>query len=292
MQNIRIINTFPDFLEFWGKNQNLPLEVQIESWLSDYISKWPELLEMQLNDYTSQQIDWRQIASTKIFPFLNSRLAAMQQAQQNIMATFHYVCNQVEKKFGFNSSITCILYVGIGCGAGWVTIYEEEPAILFGLENIAECHWSSKKAITGLTAHEFGHIIQAVWRKEAGKPEEESAWWQLYTEGFAQRCEHLILEEETWHRAENSDNSWLNWCKDKKAYLASEFLRFVTEGIDIRPFFGSWHNIDGYSQCGYFLGHEAIKELQLRGMSMREIATLDYAKQYLQEILSNFSENI
>jgi hypothetical protein len=55
---------------------------------------------------------------------------------------------------------------------------------------------------------------------------------------------------------------------EDQAYLASEFLQFVAQGKDIRPFFCSWHNIDGYSQCGYFLGHEVIKELKLSGMGI------------------------
>jgi hypothetical protein len=254
------------------------------------MAKWPELLEKQINDYASQQVDWRQIASERIFPFINARLVAMREAKKNITATFITIYNQAFEKLGFEQDLVCVIYVGIGCGAGWVTTYENKPAILFGLENIAECHWSDIHSITGLIAHEIGHVIQATWRAQGGKPDEDGAWWQLFTEGFAQRCEHLILEEETWHEAGNSDDNWVSWCYDKKAYLAFEFLRYVAEGKDIRPFFGSWYDIDGHSQCGYFLGHEAIKDLQSKGMSIREIGTLDHPERHLREILQHYAK--
>ncbi|MFZ3069617.1 MAG: hypothetical protein WA110_00625 [Anaerolineaceae bacterium] len=254
------------------------------------MAEWLELLEMQIGDYASQPIAWEQIARDKIFPFLNDRLAAMQEAQQNIMATFGTICNQAFERLGFDSDVVCIIYVGIGCGAGWVTTYEGIPAVLFGLENIAECRWSAEHLITGLTAHELGHVVHATWRAQAHKPDGEGPWWQLFTEGFAQRCEHLILQKETWHEAGNADKNWISWCSDHKEHLASEFLRLVSEKKDVRPFFGSWYEIDGHSQCGYFLGHEVIKDLQLKGMSLSKIGTLDHPEGYLREALEYYAK--
>jgi len=57
------------------------------------------------------------------------------------------------------------------------------------VENIAECGWSDAGAIRGLVAHELGHIIHYHWRAPKKKLPGEGAWWQLYEEGFAQRCE-------------------------------------------------------------------------------------------------------
>jgi len=288
VQQIRIINTYPDFLEFWGKYQNRPITIQIEKWASEYMVKWPELLEMQISDYTNQHIAWQQIASEKVFPFLSSRLSSMHEAQQNITDTFIPICDQAFKKLGFETNIVCIIYVGIGCGAGWATKYRGEPAIMFGLENIAECNWSDQQSIAGLSAHEIGHIVHAVWRSQSNKPDEYGPWWQLFSEGFAQRCEHLILGKETWHEAGNSDENWLTWCRENKSYLASEFLSYIYEGKDALPFFGSWFSIDGHSQCGYFLGHEVIKDLQLQGMSLKDIGTLAHPEQYLNKILRGY----
>lgn len=291
MQQVSIIDTFPDFLEFWKNIQDAPILTQIEYWASEYMAKWPELLEKQMNDYASQQVNWRQIASERIFPFINARLVAMQEAHQNILSTCVIICNQTFEKFSFKPDMVCLIYVGIGCGAGWVTTYENKPAILFGLENIAECHWSNINSITGLIAHELGHVIHATWRTQAGKPDENGAWWQLFTEGFAQRCEHLILEQDTWPEKVNANNDWVSWCYSNQAYLASEFLRCVVDGKDIKPFFGSWYNIDGYSQCGYFLGHQAIKELDASGMSIREIGILEDPENRLRGILEKFAKD-
>ena len=288
MQQIRIINTYPDFLEFWEKYQNRPITIQVEKWASEYMAKWPELLEMQISDYTNQHIAWQQIASEKVFPFLSSRLSSMHEAQQNITDTFIPICYQAFKKLGFETNIVCIIYVGIGCGAGWATKYTGEPAIIFGLENIAECNWSDQQSIAGLSAHEIGHIVHAVWRSQSNKPDEDGPWWQLFTEGFAQRCEHLILGKETWYEAGNSDENWLIWCRENKSYLASEFLSYIYEGKDALPFFGSWFSIDGHSQCGYFLGHEVIKDLQLQGMSLKDIGTLAHPEQNLNKILRGY----
>ena len=47
----------------------------------------------------------------------------------------------------------------------------------------------------------------------------------------------------------------------------------MDEGLSIRPFFGSWFEIRGRRQCGYFLGHELIKQLET-SMSLKEIALL------------------
>lgn len=48
------------------------------------------------------------------------------------------ICTKASKKIGLDFSITLVIYVGIGCGAGWATTYNRQPAILLGLENIAE----------------------------------------------------------------------------------------------------------------------------------------------------------
>ena len=289
MQQDNLVDTFPAFLVFWKKNEDAPLSVQIDGWATEYMAQWPELLEKQLTDYSGQQEDWKKLAGEKIFPYISTRLPAMEVARKNILLLYPYLCSQAYQKIGLELDATCVLYVGIGCGAGWVTTYQEKSAILFGLENIAECGWSDSNSIVGLISHELGHVIQNTLRTQASLAEGDGEWWQLFSEGFAQRCEHLILGQNTWHQAVNGTNDWVSWCSNNQAYLASEFLQSVVQGKDIRPFFGSWHNIDGYSQCGYFLGHEVIKELELSGMGIREIAILEKPESHLRPILEGLA---
>jgi len=38
---ITIIDTFPDFEEFWKAYRARPIEAQIDSWVFEYMGKWP-----------------------------------------------------------------------------------------------------------------------------------------------------------------------------------------------------------------------------------------------------------
>ena len=118
MQQENIVDTFPVFLEFWEKNQDAPLAVQIEGWATEYMAQWPELLEKQVADYSSQQEDWKKVAGEKIFPYISTRLPAMEVARKNTLLLYPYLCNQAYQKIGLELDATCILYRGIGCGLG------------------------------------------------------------------------------------------------------------------------------------------------------------------------------
>ena len=273
MSKCNIVDAFPQFLDFWKAVRHQPMDAQIDRWASEYMSQWPELLEKQIDDYSSEGEDWRQVAREKVFPFLGQRLLAMQAARDNLLTSCASLYAQAQAVLGFESDISFVIYVGIGCGAGWVTTYNGTPAVLFGLENVAECGWSYPPALTGMVAHEIGHIAHFHWRAEQGLPDGTGSWWQLYTEGFAQRCEHLIQGGNTWPMASDSCCDWLRWCHDHQRWLAAEFLRVVDAGESVRPFFGSWYNIQGRKQCGYYLGHELIRQLQA-SMSIKEIALL------------------
>ena len=287
MSKYKIIDTFPQFLDLWASVKEKPTNEQIESWASKYMSCWPELLEKQLEDYSGQNVDWRQIAREKVFPFLNDRLPAMKTAHKNLLESCVSVYSKAQVALGFKSNVVFVIYVGIGCGAGWATSFHNSPAILFGLENIAECSWDGTDVIDGLIAHEVGHIIHKIYRFEAGLSDGSGPWWQLYTEGFAQRCEHIILGRESWHESIGiNDSNWLIWCKKHKSRLAAEFLKTVEAGKSVRSFFGHWFDLNGKKQCGYFLGHELIKELQ-KNKSLREIAQLDDTEKRFKLILES-----
>lgn len=274
MFRLEIIDTFPRFLVFWSEAQQKGTDSQIDSWASEYMSPWPELLDKQLQDYSIQRVDWRQTAKEKVFPFLSERLPVMEEAHANLLRLSPVVYRKARAALGFESDMTLVIYVGIGCGAGWTTSFRNGPAILFGLENIAECGWSDVNAISGLIAHEIGHIAHRMWRTEGGMTDGSGPWWQLYSEGFAQTCEHTILREEKWHVADARDpKGWLDYCREKRGWLAGEFLRKVERGESLQPFFGSWFHVHGRRHTGHFLGHELVKELQ-QNMSLKQVASL------------------
>jgi len=266
------------------------VETQIDDWASMYMPQWPELFNKQLECYRKENVDWRQVAREKVFPYLDDRLPAMRAARQNLLGSCAPVYARAQEALGFESSVVFVIYVGIGCGAGWATSFQDTPAVLFGLENIAECGWSDSGSIAGLIAHEIGHLVHKQWRAQHGRGTGSGPWWQLYSEGFAQRCEHIILGRDTWHQAMGlNDPDWLEWCHDRKAWLAAEFMRRANDAESIRRFFGSWFDIQGRKECGYFLGHALIKEME-KSLSMDDIASVDNIEEQCRRFLKNLAE--
>lgn len=286
---LQIIDAFGAFLSFWEHAQTQPLVGQIEAWSVHYISQWPELRQKLIECYAEEGEDWRAIARGHVFPFLSERLPTMHTAHSNLLSLCADLYKRCQQALGFDSDLVCVIYVGIGCGAGWATTYGGDPAILFGLENIAEEGWQEQETLAGLMAHELGHLVHFHWRAraglaQAGMTDGEGPWWQLYTEGFAQWCEHLI-QAKSWHMQKSADDAWQKWCRANLSWLAAEFLRRVDAGQDIRPFFGSWHDLRGYKQTGYFLGHELVKALQAQA-TLHEVALLRDPATHLRPLLA------
>lgn len=119
--------------------------------------------------------------------------------------------------------------------------------------------------------------------------DEDSAWWQIYTEGFAQWSESLIQGKPSWHMFGSINNKWLTWCQSNLSWLAVEFLDRLDNNRDLRPFFGSWYSLRGYKQTGYFLGYQLINLLHRRA-DLREIALLNEIETHLRPLLIELQE--
>ncbi len=270
------IDTFPAFVDFWDLAKGRCLNDQIEKWANVYLSPWPELLAKQTEDYASQNVDWREIARDKIFPFLEQRLEKMNQAHTNLLALCGTTFLDAKRILQFEVEAIFVIHVGIGCGAGWVTTFQDSPAILLGLENIVENDWQETDSLKGLLTHEIGHLLHYHWRSQCGNELKDSAWTRLFDEGFAQYCEGLLSQAGQFHQdASGRSDDWLMWCESHKAWLAAEFLRVVHANESASKFFGSWFEIEGQSETGYFLGYEVIRNLSQKGMALKEIAALD-----------------
>jgi len=137
-----LLDTFPDFEKFWAWYSHRPLEEQIEGWAEVYRTAWPELFAKQAEDYRAEGLDWRQVARDRVFPFLGERLTAIQAAHTNLLGKYGGVFLKAQAALGLDWDILFVIHVGIGSGAGWATTYQGRPAVLFGLENIAEEGWS------------------------------------------------------------------------------------------------------------------------------------------------------
>jgi hypothetical protein len=285
MPDCIVIDTYPDFIEYWDEFGQMSIEKQIEGWASRYMVHWPELLEKQIKEYENENVDWQQVAREKVFPFLKERQLDIQLAHEYLLKSYQPIYMATRQMFRYDVPLVFVLYVGVGLGAGWATTYQQSSALLFGLENVAEEGWSKPAAIEGLIAHEMGHLVHLYYRAQAGKEMGSGPWWDLYMEGFAQRCEHMLLGKDSWHMALGTGyHNWLKWCKKNKRWLAAEFLRRVKVREDISPFFGSWFEVRGRKQIGYFLGHELVKRLEAQN-SFEEIAVIDKVDNCFEQLI-------
>ena len=285
----QILDTFPDFEEYWKQYRHSPRRVQVEAWESGYMGKWPALLKKQIGQYRSEGVDWKKVAEKRIFPYLKTRLASMRLARKRLLEESVGIIHKAMGRFRVHHPVYVIIYVGIGLGAGWATIYKKSPALLFGLENIAEEGWTSKSEIRGLVSHELSHLLHSYWRGKVGRRFGCSPLWQLYTEGFADRLEFMLQGSSRSHRAKGADeDDWPSWYSRNRRWLVKEFLKRLETDGDMKPFFGSWYTLGGHSQSGYFLGSDLIKTLE-KSYSPEEIATLSNISKRMRAMLGEIA---
>jgi hypothetical protein len=271
---LQLLDTFPAFEEYWRSVRSQSVEVQIDRWEHDYMARWPELLQKQVRSYSDEGVDWKQIARTRIFPHLSKRLPHMRTLHRNLLRTLPHSWSVTRRTLNLDFPVRFVIYVGIGVGAGWATRYGGQRACLFGLENAAEIAGGGA-GTSGAVSHEVAHLAHDDWRIRSGLRGIElpgGPLWHLYTEGFATECERRIERPQRF-RLRTGDSDWLRWCTDHRAWLAAKFLHDVKARRSSRPFFGSWYNIRGRIECGYFLGAEVVREWT-RSASLKEVATL------------------
>ncbi|MBO3753987.1 MAG: hypothetical protein FGF53_03805 [Candidatus Brockarchaeota archaeon] len=167
-----MIDTYEDFLTYWYTASSMDMEHQIHLWQTSYMEKYPELLRKQLENYEGEGLDWRTVAREKVFPRLSENILIMNKTRKNILTVYEPVCRRAYDMLQLDFDMILVMYVGIGCGAGWATIYEGSPAVLLGLENIPELGWHSENRLQGLIAHEIGHLTHMAWRNEWDRFEE------------------------------------------------------------------------------------------------------------------------
>lgn len=285
-----LIDTFPEFLKKWRKFMSADDDGRLEVWL-EYMSAFPELIDKQKANYEHAEQSWEEIANTRVFPYLDDRMTEMRRAASLIPDMAPELVASARQVLDMQYDPTIVVYVGIGCGAGWATEYGGKPAILLGLENIAECGWTNESSLKGLIAHEVGHLFHDELRVRANLGTSSGPLWQLYREGFAQRCEHLLSGASTWHMSTGiNDETWLTWCDENLSYLASEFLASMDSEEKTKRFFGHWYDLLGKRQCGYYLGHEIVANLE-KTESLGSVAIIPEPEDRILEVLRTLASN-
>jgi len=271
----QLLDTFPAFERYWRTARSEPIEVQIDLWEQEYMAAWPELLEKQQQNYAREGVDWREIARARIFPHLPERLPRMRRLRRRLLRNLPDSWSRTQRTLQPGFPVRFVIYVGIGVGAGWATRYGGQPACLFGLENAAEIASGGEGGTPGAVSHEVAHLVHDEWRRRSGLRGIEAPggpYWQLYEEGFATECERRIEDPRSF-RLRTGRRDWLPWCTGHRAWLAARFLRDAAARRSVRPFFGSWYNIRGHIECGYYLGQEMVRQWA-ETSSLKQVATL------------------
>lgn len=257
-----VLDAAEAFLEVLRGLRNPRPQEALAAWEEFYTLHFPELREKQLQEYAKSGQDGRALALARVFPALRERLPAMEEARERIVRLWDEVLARARRVIALEGEVRAVVHVGIGCGAGWATDYEGKRAVLFGLENIAELGWHTEERLAGLIAHELGHVAHSAWRGAPVEELEGDPFGLLYTEGFAQWVEGVILGRESWHLAPNRE--WLPWCRAHLPKLARAYREWASRGDAVNPFFGSWLSYEGVPFTGHFLGHTVIRTLAQR----------------------------
>lgn len=268
------------------------MDRRIESWSEDYLRPWPELLRKQVDEYEKAGENWRSVARARVFPALGGRLRSMDAVHNGLRPAIPTAVRRCRDELGLNFPVTFVVYVGLGCGAGWATDFRGAPAVLLGVENAAELGWKDPTTLVALVEHEVAHLLHDRWRHRAGKgriADHRGPWWQLYVEGFATRCERS-LGDIGLHHSTGPKEDWLAWCTENRSRLAALFVRSAHSPRRIRRFFGSWYPMDGHIETGYFLGSEVVREWEST-YELREIARWgpDRVRRRAQSLLKHWA---
>ena len=213
----------------------------------------------------------------EILPVLQLTPQRMQELKQ-LHASFLNVTNGLEQRIckavpgALEADV--VLYVGLCNGAGWAVQVGERPVVLLGIEKILELHWTDEGSMHGLIDHELGHLWHEQKRTAPAflQNQREKALWQLYSEGVAMVFEHWLCGNPDFFHQDQ--NGWLDWCRKHEKRLFREYLRRITAGETVQPFFGDWCSFEGVSDIGYYLGAELI-ERALESRSVQDLLDLD-----------------
>lgn len=205
------------------------------------------------------QVGWER----DYLPVLNAVLADPEKretAHASFLAAVNSLEDRITAAFGRAPDVEIILYLGLCCGAGWVTELGGRTVVLLGLEKIVELNWHGLNSMLGLIYHELGHVYQAqfgVLERELAD-DRQSFLWQLFTEGVA-----MVFEQEVagapgvFHQY---DENWKSWCDDHFAEILRDFdadlpaMTFASQ-----RWFGDWVKYQGRGDVGYYLGCRFVR---------------------------------
>lgn len=235
----------------------------MEKWEAYAASIHPELARLCREDVreclATGQVSWE----ADYLPVLNAVITdpeKRERAHESFLAAVNGLEEKITAAFGRAPDVEIIFYVGLCCGAGWVTELGGKTVVLLGLEKIMELSWHNQDSMLGLIYHELGHVYQAQFGVlERELPEDRQSFlWQLFTEGIA-----MVFEQEAagtpgvFHQY---DGAWKTWCDEHFDQIRRDFdadLSAMT--FANQRWFGDWVEYLGRGDVGYYLGCRFVR---------------------------------
>lgn len=289
MRKFRFVDTMRSFIMYWREYSGRSGEDMFAGWLTDYISNYPEIL-------ISEVSYWRGFESLKshmienVLPGIDGLIHEVIEGWMNLLQNLDTVYEKASRKLEFIRPPIIEIYVGSGWKSRWVSSILDEPALFLDLGGLAELGWSDNHNIRGVLAFGLGQLHHALARggaEELAKLEEDP-FLRLYSQGYAQFLENLVLEEDSWHGT--GGESWLKECREKERLLAEKYLEGSMKR-DVERFYDPELRIAGLSFTGRYLGYRLVSSLHESGLSLNQLSKLSEgeARRLAQEFLKKLS---
>lgn len=261
----------------------------MDKWKSYAQNIHPDLAKLCTDDMNETlatgQVSWEE----HYLPVLNAvcendKLRGL--AHESFLSATTCLEKKIIERFGRSPDVEIILYLGLCCGAGWVTELGGKTVILLGLEKIVELNWCNLESMYGLIYHELGHVYQAQYGVlERKLPEgRQSFLWQLFTEGVAMVFEQEIVgDPDSYHQY---DVEWKNWCDAHLDQIKRDFTADLpTMTFSTQRWFGDWMKYENRGDVGYYLGCRFVRFI-LEKYAFDEI--LSFEIEQVEELYEQF----
>lgn len=275
---LKSIDTFNEIVAMRKKLTEGTSDV-LKCW-KEYSSPYNEIQQKCLVD--SEEYDFDKKIRPVIVDSLTSNFNKIEIAHDNFIELIENLNNNFHNIFSIDEDIYIYFYLGLCNGAGWATEVNSHQTVLIGVEMVAELNWHEEEEMIGLIYHELSHVAHSILRNQTldiqFKTQKEQSIWQLYIEGFAQRYEQILYEDGFYHQ---DKDGWLKWCQGNHGEICRDYLARIKNNISTQCFYGSWVDFKGYSDVGYYLGCEFVKDIsniystkKLASIEMCELETL------------------
>jgi hypothetical protein len=267
---LKFINCYEGFDKIY--NEKLSKDELIDVWFQ-FMGKFESVRDMCIQDYVNDNLNWKQIAKDRVFIYNADYVLKMNETVRLIKEIVLVMKKRLSIFYSIDSIDThVIVYHGLGNAAGWLSIYEDQPAIFLGVEKIVELGWNSSSKLEDLISHEYGHLLHLALRGTLTPYNDfkKKMIFRLYTEGVATYCESIF------NGREKSSPEWYELCLKNEVDLKKEFLiRLNSSSKECFDFFGDWNPVFGIYEAGYFLGLQVVKSL-MKKMTIKELMVIKY----------------